>query len=477
MVVRTLAITVVGLSVAGSPESARTRFSDSERARALTYWAEPTRYHVSSPPEAAKEGPWQVRLTVEGSTWLWNYNRARNLPKVPPGEVPPPLTAEQQGWEKWIDAKVAWDRRQAAIAAAEANARALSRPMKPPAGATPAMPGPIPEGLLELAGNPPPFAAAVAPLQHSIRFDDGTTLTYNDNTPMRERYAFYRFSQGVMSGGQAVRNMPAAELNKLFKEAGVSDSEQRVMKAVSLLEGGFDSVNTYDTGFVSVGFIQFACLRDGGGSLAATLLRMKRDNPRAFDEDFRRFGLDVTDENQLVALDLVTGAELIGAAAAHKIIEDKRLIAVFQRAGRVSRPFRIAQIQVAKEQYYPGPDAVLIELPDRKLSGRVADIIKSESGMATLMDRKVNTGKIDPFLEVVSDIAQTHDIKKFQDLARFERDIIAALKYRKDYLVDNSLKHPGPLADPQRSFHPASRKGTRNDRNSTPPPNRGRGSE
>ena len=75
--------------------------------------------------------------------------------------------------------------------------------------------------------------------------------------------------------------MPDARLKALFAAAGFTGSEQRVMKAVSRLEGGFDSVNTYDTGFVSIGFIQFITEGEGKGSLLEVLQQEKADQTDA----------------------------------------------------------------------------------------------------------------------------------------------------------------------------------------------------
>jgi hypothetical protein len=334
-----------------------------------------------------------------------------------------------------------------------ASANGVVRGSAPASGdPEPTEPGPIPEDLLALAGNPPSFAAAAVPMRHEVRFDDGFEVAYHDFVPMRARFAFFRFPQGVMSGGQVVRRLPERELADLLRDAGVSESQGRVLRAVSLLEGGFDSVNTYDTGFVSVGFIQFASLSGGSGALGTMLLRMKTESGPAFEQDFRRFGIDVTDRGILQVLDLTTGALLVGPDAAREVIEDKRLIAVFQRAGLRSRGFRLAQIREAMAQFYPADDAVSILGPSGAMFGRVSDFVKSEAGLATLMDRKVNTGRLDPLVDVVTRVAQARRVTNLRDLASFEREIIEAMRYRKNYLEDPDLGQPPAVgAAPRRT--------------------------
>jgi hypothetical protein len=439
---------------------AQAAFTQQEQDAVMAYWSVPGRYTVTAPADVEKVGPWQVRLTSEGSTWLWNYNRARGVGKGPPTQDAGAQSESQKVWEKWIDAKVEFDRWAAAVAAANANEKALGRKIGkvPP---QPADPGPAPLELIALAGDPPKFAAAVAPLRHIVKFDDGFELSYVDQVVMRPRYAYFRFPQGVMSAGQSLRQMSETEISALFEEAGMDKFSANVLRAISPLEGGFDSVNTYDTGYVSVGFIQFACLAGGSGSLGSVLLEMKRTYSDAFQRDFRRMGIDVDDSAVLIVADPGTGSVVRGPDAAMKIINDKRLIAVFGHAGSQSRAFRMAQVRVAKNQYYPAEDPISLVLPDGVLFGKVADIIKSEAGMATLTDRKVNTGKIDPLVAVATRVAKERGVKTLEELAAYERDIVAALRYRKDYLADPVLSQPPTTTPPPRSYNSVSRSGSR----------------
>ncbi len=75
------------------------------------------------------------------------------------------------------------------------------------------------------------------------------------------------------------------------------------------MEGGFESVNTYDTGWVSIGFIQFITGERGTGSLMEVLACLKKDNPEEYDRYFRRFGIDFDDRGILVVVDPSTAAE------------------------------------------------------------------------------------------------------------------------------------------------------------------------
>jgi hypothetical protein len=411
-------------------------FQSFEKDKILAYWKDPSRYSTSVPN--LKGGPWQVRMTPEGSLWLWALNQKRGLGKT--FSKPIPRNDEERKWENWIDAKFTYDRWLAGLSANIANA-AMGISSNG-IGAEPALPGPIPESLWMLVGDAPNFAIAVQPVQHTIVFHDGQKINYTDNTVVPDRYAYYRFAEGVQSGGTQVKKMNDGELSALFKEAGIPADAQKVMKAVSMLEGGFDSVNTYDTGYVSVGFIQFACASRGAGSLGTVLLREKAANPSAFENDFRQFGVDVGPDGALNVLGLTDGQEYLGYDAAKQIILDKRLIAVFQRAGQLSKAFRIAQLQVAKEQYYPADEVVSVKLGGQPVSLKVRDIVHSEAGMATLMDRKVNTGNIALLTSKTQAVADAYGVRSVDELANYEREIVEGMRFRKSYLGDDSLSQP-----------------------------------
>lgn len=549
MKMRGLALLQVGLMLGASISNAS--FTEAEKTDIQKYWKSPSRYHVG--PIDKARGPYAVRLTVEGSKWLYFYTKripvsargslapaltvpqpsfAPEAPKkvepkqpiptktpgakvekpkasgFPNGRSPsapppfkslpstedfpleaPPMTApmpkrapveppkvepkknpkgslkpvaKPQGLtesvpqtevatndaESWIDAQVAYDRYLAAVEAQTRNdlANGTTSPTIPSVP----KPGKAPKGLIERYGEPPKFANVVQPKVHVVQFEDDT-IALEDNTDMRPRYISYRFPEGVMSVGTPVRMMTPGEFDELVASAQFSESEAKVFKIVSQLEGGFDSVNTYDTGFVSVGFIQFAALKSGSGSLGHTLLAYKTQDPENFDADFRRFGLDVTPDGFLVALDVASGEEKVGTDANAQIIADKRLIAVFQRAGRKT-PYRAAQLRVAKQMYYPADEPIEINTPNGVLSGKLCDVIKSEAGLATFLDMKVNTGNVNPLADALEIIAREQNITDFKALAEYEHAVINCVWYRDNYCFCPELSQPKPCEEVPKSL-------------------------
>lgn len=401
-----------------SSTSVAQMWTELEKDQIIKYWAPANRLVTAS---TGKPG---VRLTVEGSKWLWEYNRLRGKAKSNPGLVPVATNPQEAVWEKWIDARVAYDRWRAQ-----------------PLATVVQDPGPAPAELIELAGNPPPFASLVTPNKFVVNID-GQQYVYEDNLDMRPRFAYYRFTDGVRSFGTKLGTLPLPELNAILDSAGVDESGSRIFKAVSLLEGGFDSLNTYDTGFISVGFIQFAALAEGGHSLGQSLLQFKTDNPIEFGKDFRRFGIDVNSAGLIVALDTNTRTERVGGAANELVIKDKRLAAVFQRAGQF-KPYRVAQVKTAKRMYWPAKEKWSIKKPSGEvISGTLDEIIESEAAMAVFLDRKVNTGNLGFLNSVLQAIADEQQEYCIDVLKKFEGVVVEALWYRYNPNKDTILSKP-----------------------------------
>ncbi|MBL8048500.1 MAG: hypothetical protein JNJ45_07455 [Chthonomonas sp.] len=412
-------------------------YSRSEAASVQEYWRTQARYEVTNSPKAQRMGRWQVRLTPEGSQWLHKYAKIKGFSgKVSPTQDAGVKTPAQQTWEQWVKAKIDYDRYQAALVCREKNGKNLPAQID-----NVPHPGDIPGDLLLQMESVPMFASAVEPKLHTITFDDKVNVAFEDNVSVRSTYSYYRFAGGVSSGGTSITEIPNEEVNRLYRQARLNMSVQRVMNAISPLEGGFDSINTYDTGYVSAGFIQFACLSEGAGSLGELLADCKGSDPFTFDRDFKSKGIDVSD-TMLNAVNIKSGEIVNGSAAAMQIIDDKRLTAIFVRAGRVSDSYRVQQLRTAYQRFYPGDDRVKVTVKGRAETVRVSDIVRSEVGMATLMDRKVNTGNIRSLEGVLTDISEREALTDVMDLSEFESEIVRRMKWRKDFSTDATLTKP-----------------------------------
>ena len=206
------------------------------------------------------------------------------------------------------------------------------------------------------------------------------------------------------------------------------------MTKVSAEEGGFEAVNTYDTGFISIGFIQFISGADGTGSLADVLREMKTSNPADFATYFHSMGIDV-DSVALTVVDPATGTILRGSDAVTKVMDDKRLTAVFQRAGTDSLSFRAAQVKRAQAAYYLAPKSFTVTQAGVTITGNYQDVLTSEAGKVALMDRAVQKGvgsAKSKFATACKAVMTAHGATTVADLARYEIEIIPTLVNRID---------------------------------------------
>jgi predicted NAD/FAD-binding protein len=101
-------------------------------------------------------------------------------------------------------------------------------------------------------------------------------------------------------------------------------------------------------------------------------------------------------------------------------------------------------VQVARDRYWPADDPITVTVNGTTLTGKVADVVRSEAGLATLFDRKVNRGNIRPFEDVVGKLMAERVLTALADAAPYEREIVAAMKYRRDFLADTTLAQPAP---------------------------------
>ncbi len=470
---------LVATGAAALTPAAQARFAPEERDAILAFWNAPGRYSVGD--DLRSNSPYLVRQTADGSKWQWSYDALRGVGKGA-GKVTRAKSVDP-AWEPWVKAKVAYDYAVAGQTALAANLKwrgIVPVPGSPSDGTETGLldPGPMPASLAAYLPPPPAFAQCVVAKRYLVKFDDSPpgkssldvvnldpasvrlvapvpdlTKTkdpggydYVDHVELRPRNSYFRFENGVRKAGLAVKNLDPAVLQDLSTRAGLSDSESRVMRAVSMLEGGFESVNTYDTGFLSVGLIQFAAQSTGTGSLGAVLRRLRDDNPEAFQQDFRRYGIDVADDRQLVALDLRTGEEKTGPDAVATIIDDKRLTAVFQRAGERCDAYRLAQLKVAKEWYFPADDTVKFLVDGNAVSMRVGDLVRSEAGLATLMEQKVHKGGYPTLGPTLTAVASEYRVLSPEQLVSLEAVVVQRMKDRMDFLQDPTLSQP-PAAE------------------------------
>src|SRR5579862_3691568 len=96
-------IALAGIMLSSAERRQAPAFSSADRERARAFWSVQDRYIVAPAPKP------EVRLTVAGSQWLFKYGHSKGGGKLVPTVDAKPIGAAQ-GWEDWINAKVAFDR-------------------------------------------------------------------------------------------------------------------------------------------------------------------------------------------------------------------------------------------------------------------------------------------------------------------------------------------------------------------------------
>ena len=107
---------------------------------------------------------------------------------------------------------------------------------------------------------------------------------------------------------------------------------------------------------------------------------------------------------------------------------------------------KLQDLQARKEQAYNAGSPRSVERQHEK--GKLL----ARERITTLLDRKINRGNIREFPDVVNRIAKAHGCETLDDIQKYEKEIVAAMRYRVDFLKVNDLGQPAdPPADSKAS--------------------------
>ncbi|WP_448518055.1 LysM peptidoglycan-binding domain-containing protein [Rhodoflexus sp.] len=242
------------------------------------------------------------------------------------------------------------------------------------------------------------------------------TATFRDNINSSHRI----YADGIMYVGKSSpRNTPV----EAFTQVGLSLPLARALKVVSENEGNFDAINSYDRAIFSYGFIQFAGAASGG--LGAMLMIVKNRQPQVFQQMFGRFGIDVrhaTPRPIITCASPEEGRMLSGDEACLYIKSNKQLTTAFIAAG-FHPSVILAQIESAAQGYVSPALGMRTDLVlgGQLFSGiQLATIIRSEAGIATMIDLTVNQWIVRTagfFRQALEQIAAMDGIRTPQQLA------------------------------------------------------------
>lgn len=197
------------------------------------------------------------------------------------------------------------------------------------------------------------------------------------------------YPQGIMYAGQSQIELDVATIQSV----GLSPQQAKALQYVSVHEGKFDAINSYDKAIFSYGFIQFTGASAVGGSLNRVMASMKAYAPAAFQRVFQRVGIDSESQSSTTVL-TESGAKLRGDEAWLYIQRNVRLYGAFVQAGFEPSLVR-EQLRMANSLYIQTAlnfklDVILGGL--RVAIPRLSDVLSSEAALTAVFALAVNQG-------------------------------------------------------------------------------------
>ena len=249
---------------------------------------------------------------------------------------------------------------------------------------------------------------------------DGTAVRLSDRVEAWPT----KFAEGLVEHAAG-----GASLRDVLTKASISESQRKILRAISANESGsapFSSLNTYDRAVLTWGLVQWTGGRDS--DLTAALATIKKTAPTAFASRFQRYGIDVVSNS--IVITKGDGTKVTGDAAATEIQGSVVLSAVLSRAGydadiqaaevvaavdqqmakpldgtfEVERPAKAADPKAADPKAAPAADPKAAApaadpkakpaKPSKpeKVTLRYKDILTSEMGVGLFADQVVNSG-------------------------------------------------------------------------------------
>ncbi len=278
-------------------------------------------------------------------------------------------------------------------------------------GGSPVTPTPVPPAPTPVQPIPPPvtpvtgdYLSARQQFPIEVRQDVGF-VRYLITVPllnggqvmanMRDNLSYSPYMvypQGIMYGGQSQIELDVATIQSV----GLTAQQARALQYVSIHEGKFDAINSYDKAIFSYGFIQFTGAASVGASLNRVIASMKTYAPAAFQRVFQRVGID-TEGSSTAPLTTVlneNGTKLRGDDAWLYIQRNVRLYGAFVQAGFEPSLVR-EQLRMANSLYVQTAlnfklDVILGGL--RVVIPRLSDVLTSEAALTAVIALAVNQG-------------------------------------------------------------------------------------
>lgn len=200
------------------------------------------------------------------------------------------------------------------------------------------------------------------------------------------------YPQGIMYAGQSRIELSVATIQSV----GLTLAQAKALQYVSTHEGSFDAINSYDKAIFSYGFIQFTGAAAVGASLNRVLASMEANTPTAFQNIFKRVGIDTegVGKNAVVTVLDDYGYKKSGDDAWLYIQRNIPLYGAFIQAGYESSLVR-EQLRMANELYVQPALNFKLNLTVGGINisvPRLSDILTSEASMTIVVALAINQG-------------------------------------------------------------------------------------
>jgi LysM repeat protein len=200
------------------------------------------------------------------------------------------------------------------------------------------------------------------------------------------------YPSGIMYAGQSHIELGLATIQAV----GLSVAQAKALQYVSTHEGSFDAINSYDKAIFSYGFIQFTGAAAVGASLNRVLASMEANAPAAFQNIFKRVGIDTEGYGKGAVVTVLdeSGYKRSGDDAWLYIQRNVPLYGAFIQAGYEPSLVR-EQLRMANELYVQpalnyklnlNVGGINISVP------RLNDILTSEAALTIVIALAINQG-------------------------------------------------------------------------------------
>ncbi|MBP6825791.1 MAG: LysM peptidoglycan-binding domain-containing protein [Saprospiraceae bacterium] len=224
----------------------------------------------------------------------------------------------------------------------------------------------------------------------TVPLTGGGQVVANMTDTVNSRFMVY--PQGIMYAGQSHMELDVMSIQAV----GLTGMQAAALQFVSIHEGSFDAINSYDKAIFSYGFIQFTGAAAVGGSLNRLLASMETNAPAAFQNIFKRVGIDTegVGKNAVVTVLDDNGFKRSGDEAWLYIQRNVALYGAFIQAGFEPSLVR-EQLRMANELYVQ--PALNFKL-DVTIGGirltvpRISDVFTSEAALTIIIALAINQG-------------------------------------------------------------------------------------